>query len=86
MMPRTDVSIKPQPTLYAPLLDKTICPNPSELSGFSYLNIHMLIKNVHVHTHSELHLILKVKETIGNYTLDLSSSIPLKTMWQRVSL
>lgn len=46
----------------------------------------MFIINVCVHTHSDLHLILKVKEEINKYTLDLSSSISLKTMWQYVSL
>lgn len=46
----------------------------------------MFIINVCVHAHSDLHLILKVKEEINKYTLDLSSSISLKTMWQYVSL
>lgn len=76
----------PNQPLYPPLLDMRICPKPSEFSGLQYLNIHMLIINVHVYTHSELHLILKVKEEIDKYALDLSSSIFLKPMWQWISL
>lgn len=34
MIPRTDISKKPKPPLYAQLLDKKICPKPSQLSVF----------------------------------------------------